>query len=60
VPQVPVVLQVSTPPFAHWTEPGEQTPVHAPFTHACAVQGTGVPQVLDEPQACTALPEHWT
>jgi hypothetical protein len=55
-----VALHVSTPLFEHCTSPGEHTPVHAPLTHACDVQGTGVPHIPADPHDCTALPEHCT
>ena len=34
---VPLGLQVCTPFPEHWVDPGVQTPVHAPMTHAEAV-----------------------
>jgi hypothetical protein len=55
-----VVLHVSTPPLEHCTSPGAHTPVHAPLTQACAVQGTGVPHVAPDPHVWVALPEHCT
>jgi hypothetical protein len=43
----------------HCVAPGEQTPVHAPETHAWFVQGTTVPNPPSESQVSTPLPEQY-
>jgi hypothetical protein len=45
VPQVPVASQVWTPLPEHFVSPGLQTPTHAPWTHAWAVQAFAAPHV---------------
>jgi hypothetical protein len=46
-------------PFTHCVAPGEQTPVHAPFTHAWALQVVAEPHWPDELHTSIALlPEH--
>ena len=41
--QLPVLSQTWTPPPEHCIAPGEQTPVHAPLTHAWLVHGLALP-----------------
>ncbi len=56
--QLPVELQVSTPPSEHCTAPGVHEPVQRPLTHAWLKQGTAVPQAPVAWHVSTPLPEH--
>jgi hypothetical protein len=42
-PHVPLLVHVSGIVPLHCCEPGEHTPEHTPFTHACPEQSVGGP-----------------
>ena len=58
VPHCPLELHVWTASPEHCVAPGAQIPVHAPETHADAVQVTGAPYCPLALHVSTPLPEH--